>query len=117
MDFEEDILQDVLGRTVLRGLEPRWIHLAVALVPVSLLWAFADGVLHGSEKSFDLMELGPDESPVGIQLFGSDPAKMAESLRRLSEVPDSTILFPGHRYSIASSATMDVLKETNLVFQ
>jgi hydroxyacylglutathione hydrolase len=50
-------------------------------------------------------------------LPGSDPAKMIESLRRLAEVPDSTILFPGHRYSIASSATMDVVKETNFVFQ
>jgi hydroxyacylglutathione hydrolase len=50
-------------------------------------------------------------------LPGSDPTKMAESLRRLREVPDSTILFPGHRYSIASSATMDIVKETNFVFQ
>ena len=50
-------------------------------------------------------------------LPGSDPAKMIESLRRLAEVPDSTILFPGHRYSIASSATMDVVKEMNFVFQ
>lgn len=50
-------------------------------------------------------------------LPGSDPAKMAESLRRLAEVPDNTILFPGHRYSIASSATMDVVKQTNFVFQ
>ena len=50
-------------------------------------------------------------------LPGSDPTKMIESLRRLAEVPDSTILFPGHRYSIASSATMDVVKETNFVFQ
>ncbi len=50
-------------------------------------------------------------------LPGSDPAKMAESLRRLAEVPNETILFPGHRYSIASSATMDVVKETNFVFQ
>jgi len=50
-------------------------------------------------------------------LPGSDPSKMVESLRRLAEVPDSTILFPGHRYSIASSATMDIVKETNFVFQ
>jgi hydroxyacylglutathione hydrolase len=50
-------------------------------------------------------------------LPGSDPSKMAESLRRLAQVPDSTILFPGHRYSIASSATMDIVKETNFVFQ
>jgi glyoxylase-like metal-dependent hydrolase (beta-lactamase superfamily II) len=50
-------------------------------------------------------------------LPGSDPVKMFESLRRLAEVPDSTILFPGHRYSVASSATMDVVKQTNFVFQ
>lgn len=50
-------------------------------------------------------------------LPGSDPARMAESLQRLAAVPDNTILFPGHRYSIASSATMDVVKETNFVFQ
>jgi glyoxylase-like metal-dependent hydrolase (beta-lactamase superfamily II) len=50
-------------------------------------------------------------------LPGSDPVKMFESLRRLAEVPDATILFPGHRYSIASSATMDVVKQTNFVFQ
>lgn len=50
-------------------------------------------------------------------LPGSDPAKMIQSLRRLAEVPDDTILFPGHRYSIASSATMDIVKETNFVFQ
>lgn len=50
-------------------------------------------------------------------LPGSDHAKMIESLRRLAEVPDSTILFPGHRYSFASSATMGVVKETNFVFQ
>jgi glyoxylase-like metal-dependent hydrolase (beta-lactamase superfamily II) len=50
-------------------------------------------------------------------LPGSDPVKMFDSLRRLAEVPDTTILFPGHRYSIASSATMDVVKATNFVFQ
>ncbi len=50
-------------------------------------------------------------------LPGSDPVKMFESLRRLAEVPDDTILFPGHRYSVASSATMDVVKEMNFVFE
>lgn len=50
-------------------------------------------------------------------LPGSDHTKMIESLRRLAEVPDSTILFPGHRYSIASSATMDAVKATNYIFQ
>ena len=50
-------------------------------------------------------------------LPGSDPAKMVESLRRLAEVPDDTILFPGHRYSVASSATMESVKQTNYVYQ
>ena len=50
-------------------------------------------------------------------LPGSNPAQMAESLRRLAEVPDDTILFPGHRYSAANSATMDVVKQTNFVYQ
>ena len=50
-------------------------------------------------------------------LPGSDPSKMVESLRRLAEVPGDTILFPGHQYSAASSATMDTVKRTNFVYQ
>jgi len=50
-------------------------------------------------------------------LPGSNAAQMIESLRRLSEVPDETILFPGHRYSVASSATMEVVKKTNFILQ
>jgi glyoxylase-like metal-dependent hydrolase (beta-lactamase superfamily II) len=50
-------------------------------------------------------------------LPGSNPAQMVESLRRLAEVPGDTILYPGHRYSFASSATMDVVTESNYVFQ
>ena len=50
-------------------------------------------------------------------LPGSNPAQMVESLRRLAEVPDDTILFPGHRYSAANSATMDVVKQTNFGYQ
>ena len=42
---------------------------------------------------------------------------MMDSLRRLSEVPDETILYPGHRYSVASSATMDIVKQTNFILQ
>jgi hydroxyacylglutathione hydrolase len=50
-------------------------------------------------------------------LPGSDAAQMMESLRRLALVPDETILFPGHRYSVASSATMELVKQTNFVYQ
>ena len=50
-------------------------------------------------------------------LPGSNAAHMMDSLRRLSEMPGETILYPGHRYSVASSATMDVVKETNFILQ
>jgi len=49
----------------------------------------ANGVLHGNPASFDLMELGENEHPVGIQLFGSDPKILAEAARTAQEVgPD-----------------------------
>ncbi|MDA2945105.1 MAG: MBL fold metallo-hydrolase [Actinomycetota bacterium] len=50
-------------------------------------------------------------------LPGSDPAAMAQSLRLLHSVPDEVVLYPGHRYSVASSATMGSVKQTNFVFQ
>jgi hydroxyacylglutathione hydrolase len=50
-------------------------------------------------------------------LPGSDPAQMVQSLTRLSKVPDDVVLYPGHRYSPASSATMGSVKQSNFVFQ
>jgi glyoxylase-like metal-dependent hydrolase (beta-lactamase superfamily II) len=49
-------------------------------------------------------------------LPGSDPALMSESLKRLARVDDDVILYPGHRYSLASSATMAAVKQSNHVF-
>jgi glyoxylase-like metal-dependent hydrolase (beta-lactamase superfamily II) len=49
-------------------------------------------------------------------LPGSDHAQMIESLRRLSKVDDDIVLYPGHRYSLASSATMGAVKQSNFVF-
>ncbi len=49
-------------------------------------------------------------------LPGSNPQDMVHSLQRLSKVPDETILFPGHRYSAASSASMEIVKQINFVF-
>jgi len=49
----------------------------------------ASGVLHGNPTTFDLMELGEDEHPVGIQLFGADPGLLAEAARAAEKVgPD-----------------------------
>ena len=50
-------------------------------------------------------------------LPGSDPDQMYESLGRLAALPDDVIVFPGHRYSLASSATMAAVREQNYVFK
>lgn len=39
------------------------------------------GVHHGNQRTMDLLRIVPDEHPVGIQLFGMDPAMMAEAAR------------------------------------
>lgn len=51
-------------------------------------------------------------------LPGADPAEMYESLtQRLSRVPDDAVLYPGHKYSIESSATMGITRDRNIVFR
>jgi glyoxylase-like metal-dependent hydrolase (beta-lactamase superfamily II) len=50
-------------------------------------------------------------------LPGSDPAAMYDSLQRLAGLPDSTVIYPGHRYSVPSTATLAAVKEINMVFK
>jgi len=50
-------------------------------------------------------------------LPGSDAQAMYESLRLLASLPDDLALFPGHRYSAPSSATMGAVKEMNPVLR
>ncbi len=53
-----------------------------------------------------------------MDLPGSDPAQMYESLTtRLARVPDDAVLYPGHRYSLESSATMAATRERNHVLR
>ena len=51
-------------------------------------------------------------------LPGGDPEALYQSLTQtLAKVPDDTILFPGHQYSVASSARMGDTRSTNFVFR
>ncbi|MEO8363014.1 MAG: MBL fold metallo-hydrolase [Ilumatobacteraceae bacterium] len=50
-------------------------------------------------------------------LPGSDPAQMYESLQLLAELPSSTIVYPGHRYSEPAFESLGVIKATNYVFK
>jgi glyoxylase-like metal-dependent hydrolase (beta-lactamase superfamily II) len=50
-------------------------------------------------------------------LPGGDAARLYDSLTRvLSKVPDDAILFPGHQYSPAPSASMGETRAQNMVF-
>lgn len=50
-------------------------------------------------------------------LPGSDAEQMYDSLQRLATLPGDTIVFPGHRYSMPSSASIEAIREQNYVYR
>lgn len=50
-------------------------------------------------------------------LPGSDPELMFESLQLLAGLPDETVVYPGHMYSVPTSGTMTELREDNYIFK
>ena len=46
----------------------------------------ADGLCRGSEKTHQYLRFNDDERPIGVQIFGSDPAMMADAAALVSEV-------------------------------
>jgi glyoxylase-like metal-dependent hydrolase (beta-lactamase superfamily II) len=50
-------------------------------------------------------------------LPGSDADAMYDSLQRLAGLPEGTVVYPGHRYSMPSSATLSSIVEENYVFK
>lgn len=50
-------------------------------------------------------------------LPGSDPAAMYDSLQTLSQLPDETIVLPGHRYSEPPAAYLSDVRTLNYVFK
>jgi tRNA-dihydrouridine synthase B len=47
----------------------------------------SEGLIRGNQATMDYIAFEPHERPIGIQLFGSDPAVMADATRVLSELP------------------------------
>ena len=47
----------------------------------------ADGLVRRNQATLDYCRFEPEERPIGIQLFGSDPAVMAEATRVLCDLP------------------------------
>jgi hydroxyacylglutathione hydrolase len=50
-------------------------------------------------------------------LPGSNPEEMYTSLQLLATMPTETIVYPGHRYSQPSSATLESIRATNYVYR
>ena len=48
-------------------------------------------------------------------LPGGDPDALYESLQHLASLPDDVAVYPGHRYSSASTASLAALRELNQV--
>jgi hydroxyacylglutathione hydrolase len=42
---------------------------------------------------------------------------MYDSLQRLAALPGDTVVYPGHRYSLAGSGTVDAIREMNYVYK
>lgn len=45
----------------------------------------ANGLVRGTEKSYRYLESSPDDKPLGVQIFGSDPDVLAEAARIVTE--------------------------------
>ena len=45
----------------------------------------ADGILHRNQRTREMVSFHEEERPVGVQLFGADPGRMAEAARSVIE--------------------------------
>jgi glyoxylase-like metal-dependent hydrolase (beta-lactamase superfamily II) len=50
-------------------------------------------------------------------LPGGDPEAMYRSLHRLASLPGDVAVFPGHRYSIPSSGSMEAVRQINAIYK
>ena len=50
-------------------------------------------------------------------LPGSNPEDMYDSLQRLAQLPDQTVVYPGHQYSVPSSSPMENVRQANYVYR
>lgn len=71
---------------------------------------FVDGRLVSGDTLF-LDGCGRTDFP------GSDPSAMYDSLQTLAAMPEGTVVYPGHRYSTPSSATIDAIRQQNYVYR
>ena len=118
--------------------EAEWVRRTAGLEGVSIVPHDSGDVVRAGQIDIELLHT-PGHTP-GSQCFlvdkllvsgdtlflegcgrtdlpGADAGKMFESLNRLAQLSDDVVLFPGHRYSLASAATLGSVKESNYVFK
>ena len=107
---DSDLIEHVSGDVVSVGDIPIELVHTPGHTPGSQCFSVAGRLVSGDTLFLD--GCGRTDFP------GGDPAAMYESLtNRLARFPDNTVLFPGHRYSPDSSATMGETRSRNFVFR
>jgi glyoxylase-like metal-dependent hydrolase (beta-lactamase superfamily II) len=107
---DSDIVEHASGDTVLVGDIPIELIHTPGHTPGSQCF-YVDGRLVSGDTLF-LEGCGRMDLP------GADPSAMYESLtQKLAKVPDTAILYPGHQYSMAPSASMGETRQMNYVFR
>ena len=106
---DTDLVAHTSGDTVMAGEIPIELIHTPGHTPGSQCF-LVDGKLVSGDTLF-LDGCGRTDLP------GSDVEQMYESLQRLASLPADTIVYPGHRYSLPSSASMEAIREQNYVFR
>jgi nifR3 family TIM-barrel protein len=53
---------------------------------VTMEFVSSDGIVRGNRRTMDLMKFSPEERPLSIQIYGSDPGRMADAARVVEEL-------------------------------
>ena len=107
---DDDIVSHAPGDIVMVGEVPIELVHTPGHTPGSQCFLVNDSLVSGDTLFLD--GCGRTDLP------GGDPEALYLSLTQtLSKVPDDTILFPGHQYSVASSSRLGDTRQTNVVFK
>ena len=107
---ETDLMTHVSGDVVMVGQVPVTLIHTPGHTPGSQCFLTEGRLISGDTLFLD--GCGRTDLP------GGDPEALYFSLtQRLASVPDDTVLFPGHQYSPAPSASMADTRATNFVFK
>ena len=74
----------------------------------------AKGLWYGDRKTSELLTIGPEEGPVGYQLFGHEPVVLAHAVRQLEELDAKTGASPDAKAGASPDAEAGVSPDAEL---